>query len=125
MVAEDAAARHEEEGGPAPRGMWASTKAFLTKGSTRWGVLVGVGLLVGTVCLVSQHPSDVQQLGQQLLLHNPQAAGAATQAVRRSLSGTDPVHREWDDVKSLTPQTLAYSEPTYVVLPRTYSRASS
>ena len=107
MVAEDAAARHEEEGGPAPRGMWASTKAFLTKGSTRWGVLVGVGLLVGTVCLVSQHPSDVQQLRQQLLLHNPQAAGAATQAVRRSLSGMDPVHREWDDVKSLTPQTLA------------------
>ena len=102
---------HEEDMGPArpPQGWWAATKGFLTKGSARWSVLVGVVLLVGTVCLVSEHPHSVDQLRQNLLLKNGHGAGAQTQALRRELSGTDPVHRAWDDVHSFKsrPQQLA------------------
>ena len=100
--------RKVEESGPAARGVCASVKAFLTKGSARWGVLVGVGLLVGVACVVYKNPRDIgtglrqmEKLRQKLLLRNQQQAGAATQEMRRALSGTDPVHREWDDVKDL------------------------
>lgn len=91
------------------QGMWAATKRFLTKGSARWSALVGVALLVGTVYVVSTNPGTVEQLRKKLLLNNGQGAGQKTQAVRRSLSGTDPVHRAWDDVKTVKsrPQQLA------------------
>ena len=110
--------RKVEESGPAARGVCASVKAFLTKGSARWGVLVGVGLLVGVACVVYKNPRDIgtglrqmEKLRGKLLLHNQLQAGAATQAMRRALSGTDPVHRERDDVKdlksALKPEDLA------------------
>mmetsp|Transcript_49658 Transcript_49658/g.72902 ORF Transcript_49658/g.72902 Transcript_49658/m.72902 type:complete len:605 (+) Transcript_49658:494-2308(+) len=98
-----------QEGMVERRGGWKSVVNFLTKGSARWAALVGVGLLVGTVCLVTENPGTVSQLRQQLLLKNAGAGAASTQAVRRSLSGTDPVHRAWDDVKKVkhSPQQLA------------------
>jgi hypothetical protein len=112
MVAQEEEGRHEPaQGQPPARGFWAGAKRFLTKGST--GVLlVGVAVLVGTVCVVYEHPGTVSQLShlrQQLLLRNGHGAGAKTRAVRRSLSGTDPVHRAWDDVEKVKsrPQQLA------------------
>ena len=113
MVDSEAAeGRHQEDTGPARPpggGFWAGTKRFLSKGSARWSVLVGVALLVGTVGVVYQNPGTVSKLRQQLLLHNAPEAGSKTQALRRSLSGTDPVHRAWDDVKKMKnrPQQLA------------------
>ena len=83
---------HEPDHGPAPPagGFWSGAKRFLTKGST--GVLlVGVAVLAGTVCVVYENPGTVSKLRQQLLLKNGQGVGAKTRAVRRSLSGTDPV----------------------------------
>ena len=101
-----------QEGMVERRGGWKSVVNFLAKGSARWAALVGVGLLIGTVCLVAENPGTVSQLRQQLLLKHAatRSAGAAsTQAVRRSLSGTDLVHRAWDDVKKVkhSPQQLA------------------
>ena len=83
---------------------WESAKQFLTRGSARWAALVGVGLLVGVVCVVS-HPAAVSQLRQNLLLHNHGAAGAqqlALRRVRRALENSDaaPILHAgaWDDI---------------------------
>jgi hypothetical protein len=76
-------------------------KNFLVKGSARWSFLLGVGLLAGVAYTVYTNKGAVRNLRQQYLLKDPLAVDPDNQAVRRSLSGTDPVHREWDDVKSV------------------------
>ena len=107
-------ASHEEDRGrvevDSRKGFWGGIKSFLTRGSARWSVLVGICLLVGTVVLVTEHPHQVQQLRQQLLLKNAPNANNQQQAVRQSIAGSDPILSSmgsWDDTQQVRPQQLA------------------
>eukprot|EP00961_Rhodomonas_salina_P156680 2109783-Rhodomonas_salina.3 len=79
---------------------WAGIKGFLTQGNARWQAL-GVVLLLGAIVgVVTTNTGVVNNLRQNLLLRNHHGDDQGeVHKIRASLSGMDPLHHNWDDVK--------------------------
>mmetsp|Transcript_34338 Transcript_34338/g.77348 ORF Transcript_34338/g.77348 Transcript_34338/m.77348 type:complete len:616 (-) Transcript_34338:84-1931(-) len=98
------AVEDEVQGRQEPQGLGSSISKFFSEGNSRWPVLFVVLFgVVGVVAISSpEADSTLAGLRQQLLLKNgDRRADSHTSQIRRSLAGSGPVLKEWDQLKHL------------------------
>ena len=87
---------------------WTGMKRFLTRGNARWQVLGAVLLVGAIIAVVTTNPAAVNGLRQNLLLKNNQGNSQGEgHKIRAELSGMDPMHHYWDDVRGEKSNSLA------------------